>query len=202
MLNNKCYILSSYFENQRDDFFNHIKKEKCPVICADGGQILADRYGIKPFIVIGDFDSSLPDKNNQLVYPKEKNITDTEACVIYAMEKGFTDITILGGLGGRVDHSFGNLGLLAKYQITLMDSKNFVRFIENDEVYIHKSNYKYLSILPFGNGEITVTLRGFKYPLDKHLLSFKETLGISNEITEEKGYINIKGSALIIQSND
>ncbi|HKK96386.1 MAG TPA: thiamine diphosphokinase [Anaerovoracaceae bacterium] len=202
MLNNRCYILSSYFENPSVNFFEKIKDENIPIICADGGQTLADEYNLDITVTIGDFDSSFSSNMSNIVYPKEKNITDTEGCIIYAKEKGFNDITILGGLGGRADHSLGNLGLLAKYDVKLLNSFNHIIFISDQKVKIHRSIYTYLSVIPYGCNDIFISINGVKYPLYNHNLIFNETLGISNEIIDDFATIEIKGSALIIESKD
>ena len=202
MLNNRCYILSSYFEKPNAEFFYSIKDENIPIICADGGQKIAKEFNLNVLITIGDFDSSSSLNPNNVVYPSEKNITDTEACIIYAKEQGFENITILGGLGGRADHSLGNLGLLSKYSVDLIDTNNHVRYLENESISVIKGNYTYLSIIPYGCKDITVWIKGVKYPLSNHTLSFNETLCISNEIEDNSANIRIQGSALIIESND
>ncbi|EFV21932.1 hypothetical protein HMPREF1011_02197 [Anaerostipes caccae] len=53
-------------------------------------------------------------------------------------------------------------------------------------------------------GTVTgVTLHGFYYPLNDDTLLFHETWGISNELTEESGIVEMKtGTLLVVESRD
>jgi thiamine pyrophosphokinase len=155
-----------------------------------------------PSIIIGDFDSSECRDIKHISYPKEKNITDTEACIIHAIKEGYTNITLLGGLGGRVDHTLGNLALLASYHVVMIDDQNIVKCVKDETIQVKAKGYQYISIVSFGNANAIVTLKGVKYPLKEYELPFDSTLGLSNEITSSTAEITIKGTALIIQSKD
>ena len=89
------------------------------VICADGGYGKALEAGIKPDIVIGDLDSSadtsIPDDIPLIRLQVEKDVTDTDSCLEYALEQGFSSIFIIGGLGGRCDHSIANIQNIVRY---------------------------------------------------------------------------------------
>ncbi|MBK5253079.1 MAG: thiamine diphosphokinase [Peptostreptococcaceae bacterium] len=199
---NKCYILTSYFQNQSADFFKSIRESDGLLICADGGQDIAKKWNLIPSLIIGDFDSSENSDIKNIRYPKEKDVTDTEACIIYALQESYTDITLLGGLGGRVDHTLGNLALLAKYHVVMIDNQNIVKCLKNETINVNANGYKYISVISFGNANAIVTLKGVKFPLKDYELPFDSTLGISNEITSSTAEITIQGTALIIQSKD
>ena len=48
-----------------------------------------------------------------------------------------------------------------------------------------------------------ITLRGFKYPLSDYTMGGFNSLGISNEIVDEKAVIELtRGSLLVIESHD
>ena len=95
------------------------------IICADKGLQVAEALhllGDVPVYLIGDYDSGTPPTEAEraaasglVVLPSVKDMTDSEAAIDLAVSKGFTRIHVLGGLGGRFDHSMGNLGMLAKY---------------------------------------------------------------------------------------
>ncbi|NLY82911.1 MAG: thiamine diphosphokinase [Clostridiales bacterium] len=199
---NKCYILTSYFQNQTADFFKTIRDSGALLICADGGQNIAKKWSIMPSIIIGDFDSSDSREIRHITYPKEKDITDTEACIIYAIKEGYTDITLLGGLGGRVDHTLGNLALLAKYDVMLVDNQNIVQCIKDKTITIKADDHTYVSVVTFGEANSFVTMKGVKFPLNNYELPYDSTLGISNVITSGAAEITVKGTALIVQSKD
>ena len=178
------------------------------VICADGGLVSARRLKITPTLLIGDYDSCpLPD-SDVIRLPTEKDMTDSEAAIDLAVSRGSDDITILGGLGGRFDHTMGNIGMLAKYckksvRLVLLDGQNCVFMITPGSIRIPKSSFKYLGIISYGGCAENVTLRGVKYPLTDHYLTNETSLGVSNEITEDAAQISFtSGRLLIILSND
>ena len=85
------------------------------VICADGGVKNAARLGIAPDLFIGDCDSSCdPDIENRIVLSPEKDVSDMQAAVDYALDRGFERILMTGCLGGRADHHFANMCLLER----------------------------------------------------------------------------------------
>lgn len=179
------------------------------VICADGGLLIAQQLGLAPDILIGDYDSSpRPDLPDTIVLPMEKDMTDSEAAIDLAVSKGFRRITVLGGLGGRLDHTMGNLGILAKYcgkldQLVFVDGQNCVFMLPPGSFTIPKNTYRYMGIISYGSFARDVTLRGVKYPLTNHLLTNDTTLGVSNEITAEAASVSFtEGRLLVILSDD
>lgn len=91
-------------------------KEDDFVICADVGLKTAERFGVRPSLVIGDFDS-YPDgrlfDGEKIVLPVEKDDTDAHYAVRYALDRGCDEIVIVGGIGGeREDHTFANIATL------------------------------------------------------------------------------------------
>jgi thiamine pyrophosphokinase len=86
------------------------------VIACDAGVGHAVKAGIKPDLLVGDFDTykeALPEGIPVLTAPSEKDDTDTMMAVRYALEQGFERIRICAALGGRLDHSIGNLSAAA-----------------------------------------------------------------------------------------
>lgn len=203
----KTLIITSHVEGLSNialdfDDFDHI-------ICADGGHLIADRLGLSAEYLIGDYDSSSkPDRTDVILLPMEKDMTDSEAALDFAAAKGFDHITVLGGLGGRFDHTMGNIGMLAKYcgklrHLALVDGQNYVFMMAPGSIKVPKSRYKYLGIISYGGSAENVTLRGVKYPLTDYRLPNDTTLGVSNEILEEEAEISFtEGKLLIILTKD
>ena len=81
------------------------------VIAADAGIEKLNKAGIVPDLIIGDFDSlgARPSGENVRIFPVEKDDTDTMLCLKHAIGQGANDVTILGGIGGRLDHTFANI---------------------------------------------------------------------------------------------
>ena len=204
---NKCLIITSHVENLE---LVHIDPSDYDcIICADGGLLVADSLNIKADLLIGDYDSMAQPEDFQVIkLPMEKDMTDSEAALDLAVSKGFTFIHILGGLGGRFDHTMGNIGLLAKYcgklhHLALMDGQNYVFMALPGKISIPKNKHKYLGLISYGNTVKGLTLKGVKYPLVNHSLTDDTTLGVSNEITCESAEIAFdSGRLLIILSKD
>ena len=184
------------------------------VIAADSGLENARALGIEVSTVVGDYDSlgHAPDVDagvEVVTVPTEKDVTDTQLAVEYALQKGARDITILGGLGGRLDHTLANISILEDLltkgvRATIADGQNRVRLLRNDSTILPRSSYKYLSLLSLDPIAKGVEIEGVKYPLKKARLH--RTLGgfgVSNEITGNCCLVAVrKGTLLIVESRD
>ena len=86
------------------------------IIAADAGYLTAKEMGIVPDVLLGDFDTlgerNIPDGIECLRVPREKDDTDTQLAVRTAIERGAKEIVIIGGLGGRIDHTLSTLAIL------------------------------------------------------------------------------------------
>lgn len=175
------------------------------IVAADSGYISAQKLGIIPDIIIGDFDSAdFPETSIEtIVLPAEKDDTDTMLACNLAIKQGCKHLTIVGGTGGRADHFLSNVFSLESFKdkgidSVLTDGDNEITVLKNETVVIVNSN-KYLSL--FSVGECTVSLSGCKYPLTNHLLTGKNpSFAVSNEIIDHEAVITVKGMAILCQS--
>lgn len=175
----------------------------------DHGAICCMHQQIKMKKAIGDFDSITFDeleelkKNTKVIQlPTHKDETDSEAAILIAMEDGYDEIILFGGLGGRIDHEMVNLHLMLyrDYPLTLMDENNTVKVLSKGTYEVEKT-HRYLSFLPLE--ESCITEEGVAYPLDKRKLSLLDIYTTSNEIVNEKARIIIHyGKVLMMQCND
>ena len=203
----KALIITAYVEHL--DYITLDFQQFDAIICADGGFLVAQKLGLSPTHLIGDYDSTvMPDMDGIMKLPMEKDMTDTEAAVDMACDLGFDHITVLGGLGGRFDHTMGNLGVMSKYctksvDLSFVDGQNAVRMVGPGHYSIPKNSYQYLGIISYGDFAEQVSLRGVKYPLEDYFLTHSTSLGVSNEITSEAAEIGfVSGKLLIILSKD
>jgi thiamine pyrophosphokinase len=93
-------------------------RENDYICCADGGYARCVAEGIRPDIVIGDFDSTDLEAVRAVgiaaeVSPADKDDTDTMLCVKHGIALGFGRFTIVGGLGGEFSHTMANLQALS-----------------------------------------------------------------------------------------
>ncbi len=177
------------------------------LICADRGYRHCKKLGLVPDVLLGDFDSldiPLPDGIERHTYPSEKDETDLQLAIDFAIKKGFKEIYCIGVFGGRCDHFLGNIGLMkwAKDRgasLTFEDSDTYM-FLLSGEVTLSKRENHYLSLIPFFE-DATVSLSGTKYTAENALLRVGDTLGISNEITADFASITVHfGSLLVLLS--
>ena len=185
------------------------------IICADGGARHAAGFGITPHVLIGDFDSITQDDCGHFSslgvetvrFPAEKDRTDTELAVDYAIKKGFRSIIIIGGLGTRMDHSLANIFLLKKMLdagVTgmLADERNEVLLVR-DRVSLRKEEGMKVTLLPLSESAGGIITRGLYYPLDGDTLGMGSTRGVSNEFEGETAEISVAGGLLlVIKSRD
>lgn len=177
-------------------------------ICADAGYAKARELGINADMLIGDYDSMECPNADVIKLPMEKDMTDSEAAIDLAVSCGYTHITVLGGLGGRLDHTMGNLGMLAKYcgrlnHLAFTDGVNYVFMMPPGKITIPQNDYHYLGVISYDSLAKGITLRGVKYPLTDFTLTSETTIGVSNEITSPAAEISFReGRLLIILSRD
>lgn len=185
------------------------------VIAADAGYLTAQRMGITPDVVLGDFDTlgeaNIPDGVECLRVPAEKDDTDTQLAVGVAIERGAEEITIVGGLSGRIDHTLSTLAILEdlwerkenRIYAILTDGKNRVRFIRGSGTILPRSQYRYFSLIAADPLVKGVTLEGCKYPLKNGRISRRHQWAVSNEIVGNCALIEIKrGGVWVIESLD
>ena len=181
------------------------------VICADGGYALAKKLGIKPDVLIGDFDTykkTLPDDCEVIRHPEQKDDTDTMLAVKLALNRGFKHIVICGATGGRMDHTIANIQTL-RYILghgaygELIDDGNHVTMQgPGIKVYSRMNGY-YFSMFAYTEECSGITATGFQYPLKDAVLKSSFPLGVSNKVTGKSGIISLeKGILLIIYSKD
>lgn len=181
-------------------------------IGVDGAADFLIQYDMAPDVLIGDFDTADPASVSALEQrgakvlrlEPEKNETDTEAAIEYALKAGADDITILGALGGRVDHTLSNIMMLvradrkgAACRITDEQCEMFV----SDKTFILSGRPgQVISILPL-TGEVCVNAQGLKYPLQNLVLNWGSSRGISNVMQKGAASISIAGGYALIVKN-
>lgn len=175
------------------------------VICADGGTDHLKGLGLTPDLIVGDLDSAqkLPDGIEVQRFKSEKDETDTMLAVMHALDRGFREIILLGGLKGRLDHTYANLSCLQYIQRhgargCFLDSDNEAYFVENGSITLSPRKGYYISVFPFGGSAVGVTEKGFKYSLDNAVMTTDFPNGVSNEFLNGTGEISVKSGALLI----
>ena len=108
-MKNICYIIGAsvtdgmYIDKKDGDF----------IIAADAGLASLEKLGLVADLAVGDFDSlgCIPDFENKICHPAEKDDIDTALALCEGMKRGYRTFVIYGGLGGRLDHTMANIHL-------------------------------------------------------------------------------------------
>lgn len=187
------------------------------IIASDKGLEILDKYNIIPNYIIGDFDSidknilSKYINNKEIVIRKlnpEKDYTDTHMAIKLSIELNSTDVTILGAIGTRIDHTIANVHILKEtlekgIDCRIVDNRNEIQLINKKAVLEMDKEYKYISLIPLTTKVEEITLRGFKYPLSNATLEVGHSIGVSNEQYDKIAEIDLKSGILImIKSKD
>jgi len=188
--NNTVLIVANGKTNSKG-FLKSLSEKSDFVIGVDGGAGVLFNYGIKMDVAIGDFDSidrktllEVKKSVKILRYPPEKDYSDTELAVQYAINKGFENFVLTGMSGNRTDHLLFNISVL--YSL-LKKGKNAHICEESEDIYITDSrlNVKVkkgsvISIYPFTMRAKVEKTIGLKYPLRNRVITKSKTLTLSN----------------------
>ena len=187
------------------DFVRGLVKFANIVICADGGANHARQLGIKPDVIIGDFDSILPETRRYFTsveqkHAEDQNSTDLEKAVEYCLEKKVTSTDIVGASGARLDHTIVGLGIFKKYgeklHIRMLDTVGELTLIQK-EIHLPTHEGEVFSLIPLETCT-GITTKNLKYPLSNEPLAPGVRDGLSNIATSDNITITVSDGVLLI----
>ena len=172
----------------------------CHLVACDAGWRNLQRLGLRPDLVVGDFDSAPPPpEGDTVVLPHVKDDTDTQYAARLAVERGADRVTILGALGGaRLEHTLANLstGLWLQkrgVKVLLADEHSEIRFLlPGSALTLEREDWQYFSLFPLEGTAEGVCVQGAFYPLQDATLHPDFPLGVSNEWMAEGGPVTIR----------
>ncbi len=180
----------------------------------DRGVYLLLKEGIVPDFTYGDFDSvdasewAFIKRHMEVApVPSRKDDTDLEMCLKDLVDRGYQSIDVYGAIGGRLDHTLGNIFLLMHgafngIDIKLIDAQNVMRRLDAGAHEVEKvESMRYVSFIPFVEGT-SLTLEGFEYNLEEQRLTLGATLTISNEFLGITATVHTDAPIIMIQSRD
>ncbi len=180
------------------------------IIACDGGVRHLQKLGIKPNVIIGDMDSIEPSQLASysaqgvkiIKYPANKDFTDTELALDYALDLKPAAIYIWAALGGRLDHTLANVFLLleakdAGIKTYLLD-EYCEAFIVNKEAAFVDAKGVTVSLFAVSPQVEGLSLSGFVYPLQDAALTMGELRGVSNIINKDHAKIALRAGNLLV----
>ena len=194
------------------------------VACADGGYLICVSAGIKPDVVIGDFDSLSVEQTaridelgiNRIVYPREKSETDTLLCVKHGLSLGFEKFLIVGGIGGDFGHTVANLQVLSfltdmRCEAEIITRSERLMLADGEALSVHREPIPAVpllingmpgakfSVLSYAERSSGVNIENAKYELTDAVLTQSYPIGVSNEFQgKETTKISVRYGRLLV----
>ena len=176
------------------------------VMAIDGGFRHLQQAGIRPNLLVGDFDSleAVPAEVETMQLPREKDDTDMLAGLREGLRLGFSTFHIYGGTGGRFDHTMANVQCLAHLaragaQGFLFGEDTVMTAITQGELRFLAGTQGTLSAFSLTDEATGVYEEGLSYPLNNVTLTNGFPIGVSNSFTGEAARVAVdKGVLLVI----
>ena len=184
------------------------------IIAADGGLRYLEAAGVRPDMVVGDFDTLgfEPAHDNVVRLQVMKDWTDTFVAMEKGAELGYRFFVFHGCLGGKLEHTMANLQhlvWLARRGMTgwMTDGRVWVTAIFSDDcaksgrLTLPARDRGMVSVFCMGDKAQSVTLKGLKYTLDDAELTGSFPLGVSNEFIGAPADIEVKKGCLLVMTS-
>jgi thiamine pyrophosphokinase len=179
------------------------------LVAADGGLGHCNELQLVPKVLIGDLDSVPVEEIEKcenagvqiMRYSVEKDETDLQLALDFLIKKNIRTILIVAALGGRLDHTLGNLCLLLREDLVgrevILDDGIDRAFVIRDQKVIKGAKGDTVSLIPLW-GEVTaIRIEGLKYPLVNETLFADQTRGLSNEMVTSSAKVIVGAGRLL-----
>lgn len=183
------------------------------VVAVDGGATWLADLRRTPNALVGDLDSVdaalvvrlEADGVEVERHPAAKDRSDAELALAFARERGATEILVVGAFGGaRLDHEIANVLLLAAGEapygeLRLVRGHTTVSCLRGGQrADLAAAEGCTVSLFPIGGPAGGVTTGGLGYPLDDATLDVGTTRGLSNVITGQPAWVELRQGALVV----
>ncbi|MBQ4595459.1 MAG: thiamine diphosphokinase [Firmicutes bacterium] len=180
------------------------------IICLDGGWDIASGENILPDLIMGDMDSlmgELPENVPIERFKPEKDYSDLELALKKAAQLNAVNVTVIGGIGGRLDHTIANIQLLSQYtncfdSLIMKDGRNKCFVINENQkkgIALPYDDNSYFSVFSLSEKCTGLTINNAKYPLTDYTLPRTGSLCVSNEFIGEKdAVLSIENGTLLV----
>ena len=201
-----CLIISGGEFNSLPSDFEY---DYC--IACDHGFDHAKKLGIKPDLLIGDFDSLESIKDDFKDVPVQsfdtrKDDTDTMLAIKHALSLGYKHIVLTCALGKRFDHTIANIQSMAYacYEGAecelFSDTEYMCTLSKCEKLFTFKKGYSF-SLFSLTDECKGLSIKGSEYDCENITLTNKFPLGVSNKFKKETVSVSLKdGILLVVQS--
>ncbi|WP_419841525.1 thiamine diphosphokinase [Candidatus Poriferisodalis sp.] len=196
----------------------HPPGEPTCVIAVDRGLHHALRLGLRPHVVVGDFDSVDPRvlQRTRDQWPdvlvrrhhRDKAHSDLDMALSFAWGLDPAEVALIAGGGGRLDHLLTSMTMLARPRYAVLPLTAYV-----DANVVRAATAGMRMELPVGDGNLMTLLAvggtahlhtsGLRWNLTPETpLHCATSLGLSNEFTDQSAGILVEsGTVLAIQTH-
>ncbi len=182
------------------------------IIGVDGGVDTLFNIDLVPDVIIGDFDSIKLDNKylasdniKKISHPPEKDFTDTELAVDYAINKDSKSIIIVNDMQNRTDHALGIIATLANLHQqgihSMILSNHQALLFLNTSTEIKLKVGLEVSLIPFSSEVKGITTSGLYYPLKNESLYSTSARGVSNKTNSDRQTITFDQGMLLLVIN-
>lgn len=183
----RCVVIGGADIGRYDRIRSYLRADDF-YICCDSGLKHREGLGIVPDLIVGDFDSYEDPhlEAETITLPCEKDDTDTVFAVKEALARGFHEFLLAGVIGGRLDHTLGNVSLLLMLDTRgkaamAVDDYSEMEIVSNIPAQIG-GRYAFFSLLNISGTAQGITIKNARYPLDGEEITCEYQYGISNEV--------------------
>lgn len=172
------------------------------IYCTDGAYEKALKIGLKPDVVVGDFDSilSVEIPNVEVLHRPNQDFTDFDKCLQELEFREFGSVDVFGATGLEHDHFLGNLSTASRFKdkirITFHDDYS-VFFFSPKVLKLEAVKNKMISLYPFPRA-ISVQSKGLFYSLNGMDLDILGRIGTRNHAQDAEVEISFQAGELIV----
>ncbi len=176
------------------------------LIGVDKGAYHALKNGLDLDLVLGDFDSVNEQEYAYIrkhakkldTFKARKDYTDSDLALQEAMKLNPQKVLVYGGVGRRLDHTYGNILFLQKGPIEFITDHQKMQAL-NPGTHQIDNPFDYISFFAIDDVK-ALSLKGFSFELENYDLSVGDPLCISNQGSGEVSFE--EGCLLVIAAND
>ncbi len=183
------------------------------VVAADSGYDHARRMGLAVDVLVGDLDSisavGLEHATATGVHIErhrpEKDATDTELALAYAVHAGATRLTLVAGAtGDRFDHSLAVVFALGHPMLAALEVDAWFGTAAVHALHgptrraLTTRPGEVVTLLPVGGDAAGVTTEGLRYPLRHERLDPTSSRGVSNEALGAAVAVTVDAGCLLV----
>lgn len=186
------------------------------IVAADGGTLALERWSVQPHAIVGDLDSLGVERAAEYAaqgvtvvpYSPEKDESDLELAIAYAIDAKADELVLLGSLGGaRFDHELANTLLIAAdefrgHRMRAVRGDVTVRALHGgEELTLEGAPGDLVTLLAVSGDAEGVRTHRLRYPLAHEKLAFGAARGLSNLVVSADASVTCdRGVLLVIET--